>query len=117
MAIFLVLKSRHRLMLGLGVAVMLAVTAAFVPSHWIDRMKTIETYEHDGSALGRLEAWRFAVKLVLDRPIVGGGFRPFVDEELYKNTYRMPRLVGTFIASTSRSWANWVSSVCSFSWD
>ena len=84
MAIFLVLKSRQRLLLGLGVAAMLAVTAAFVPSHWIDRMKTIETYEQDGSAQGRLQAWTFAVKLALDRPLVGGGFRPFVDEELYR---------------------------------
>lgn len=83
-AIFLILKSRHRLILCLGVVVMLAVSAIFVPQQWIDRMKTIETYDRDGSALGRLEVWGFAIKLVLDRPIVGGGFRVSYNDEIYK---------------------------------
>jgi putative inorganic carbon (HCO3(-)) transporter len=83
-AFFLILKSRHRLVLGLGVVAMLAVSAAFVPQHWIDRMKTIETYQEDGSAMGRLQAWGFAIKVALDRPIVGGGFRVSYNDDIYK---------------------------------
>jgi probable O-glycosylation ligase (exosortase A-associated) len=83
-ALFLILRSRHRLVLSLGVVAMVVVSAAFVPQQWIDRMKTIETYQEDGSARGRLEVWGFAIKLALDRPIVGGGFRVSYNDDIYK---------------------------------
>ena len=82
--IFLILKSRHRLALSLGVVALLAVSAAFVPQKWIDRMKTIETFHEDGSAMGRLQVWGFAIKVALDRPLVGGGFRVSYSDEIYK---------------------------------
>ena len=82
--ILLVLKSRHRLALSLGLVVMLAVSSAFVPEKWIGRMKTIETFQEDGSAMGRLQVWGFAIKVALDRPLVGGGFRVSYSDEIYK---------------------------------
>src|SRR4029434_7558973 len=39
-----------------------------------------ETYEQDQSALGRLGAWRFAINLAHDRPLMGGGFDVFNPE-------------------------------------
>jgi len=48
----------------------------FAPSSWIERMNTIETYEQDESAVGRINAWRFAYNLADDR-ILGGGFEAF----------------------------------------
>jgi len=83
MLAFLLVKSRQRVLLGMIVAVLLTVGAIFVPSAWVDRMKTIETYQQDGSALGRLEVWGFAIKIARDRPIVGGGFRVSYDDEIY----------------------------------
>lgn len=83
MAVFLVWKSRQRLVIGLLTVAFLAVGAAFVPQSWVDRMKTIETYEQDGSALSRLEVWGFALKIVKERPIVGGGFRVSYDDKIY----------------------------------
>lgn len=83
MLLFLVLKSRQRVALGILVAVLLGAGAAFVPQTWIDRMRTIETYEEDGSALSRLEVWGFAIKMARDHPIVGGGFRVSYDDAIY----------------------------------
>jgi probable O-glycosylation ligase (exosortase A-associated) len=83
MLLFLVVRSRQRVLIGLLVATFLGIGAFFVPQHWIDRMKTIETYEQDGSALSRLEVWRFAVRMANEHPIVGGGFRVSYNDEIY----------------------------------
>lgn len=83
MAAFMLIKSRQRLLLGGIVVAFLAVAVIFVPSTWIDRMKTIETYEQDGSALSRLEVWGFAIKIAHDHPIVGGGFRVSYNDSIY----------------------------------
>jgi putative inorganic carbon (HCO3(-)) transporter len=58
------------------VSVSLALLA-FMPDTWTDRMRTIQTYEEDSSAMGRLNAWQMAVNLANDR-LTGGGF--VVDE-------------------------------------
>lgn len=81
--LFLLVKSRHRILVSIGLAMAIVVGASFVPQTWIDRMRTIETYTEDGSALSRLEVWGFALKVARDRPLVGGGFRVFADEQLY----------------------------------
>lgn len=83
MLAFLLVKSRQRLLLGMLVALSLVVAAAFVPQTWIDRMRTIETYQQDGSALSRLEVWGFAIRIANERPIVGGGFRVSYDDRIY----------------------------------
>lgn len=80
---FLIWKSRHRFLFGGIIFAFLAVGVFFVPQSWVDRMETIQHYDEDVSALGRLEVWEFAIKVALDRPIVGGGFRAFADNETY----------------------------------
>jgi probable O-glycosylation ligase (exosortase A-associated) len=44
-----------------------------MPDQWFERMSTIKTYEEDGSAMGRINAWWTAFNLANDR-IFGGGF-------------------------------------------
>lgn len=83
MVVFLIAKSRQRVLLGMIVVAFLVIAAIFVPRTWIDRMRTIETYEQDGSALSRLEVWEFAIKVAHDHPIVGGGFRVSYDDNIY----------------------------------
>jgi probable O-glycosylation ligase (exosortase A-associated) len=83
MLAFLLLRSRQRVFMGLLVGAFLIIGAAFAPQSWIDRMKTIETYEQDGSALSRLEVWEFAIRVANDHPIVGGGFRASYDDNIY----------------------------------
>jgi probable O-glycosylation ligase (exosortase A-associated) len=46
----------------------------FAPPEWFDKMGTIQTYEEDASAQGRLVSWRVATLVALDSPITGGGF-------------------------------------------
>ena len=80
MLLFTILKSRNRLPLLLAFSIAIPLIINFMPDAWMQRMGTIKTYEQDGSAMGRINAWRFAFNLALDRPIVGGGFEVFQPE-------------------------------------
>jgi probable O-glycosylation ligase (exosortase A-associated) len=74
--IFLWLKSRRKVPTAImaGVAVWLIVT--IMPQQWFDRMATIQAYEQDQSAMGRINSWWMAFNLAKDRPL-GGGFDAF----------------------------------------
>ena len=74
MAGFFVWRTRYKAPAIIASLLLLFVGASFVPDHWIERMQTIDDWETDGSAMGRIYAWTFAVKLALDNPITGGGF-------------------------------------------
>jgi putative inorganic carbon (hco3(-)) transporter len=74
---FLWLKSRKKIVLGIVLATLAATLFSLMPDTWHKKMDTIETYEQDTSAMGRIGAWRFATNLALDRPIGGGGFDTF----------------------------------------
>ena len=74
---FLWLKSKSKLPLALAVIVLAPVMLAFMPDHWTERMHSIKSYETDGSALGRLNAWAMALNVTKDHPIVGGGFEMY----------------------------------------
>jgi len=52
----------------------LAIGAALLPETWFQRMETIETYEQDRSAMGRLRAWQDGIAYAFKNPITGGGF-------------------------------------------
>ena len=80
MTLTLILKSRRRLVLGLGAIVMVGVLFQFAPDKWFNRMQTIQSYEEDASAMGRINAWHFAFNLAKDHPILGGGFDVFSQE-------------------------------------
>ena len=56
----------------------LALTA-FMPASWEERMGTIGSYETDGSAMGRINAWHMATQLANDR-FLGGGFSIYTSE-------------------------------------
>jgi putative inorganic carbon (hco3(-)) transporter len=83
MSAFLWLKAKSKLWLGLLVVLLGLGFYSFMPSAWEERMSTINTYEQDSSAMGRISAWTMLTKLALDRPLVGGGFEPYTHE-----TYR-----------------------------
>ena len=74
MAGFFVWRTRYKGPAIIASLMLLFVAVWFVPDHWIERMQTIKEWETDNSAMGRIEAWTFAVKLALDNPITGGGF-------------------------------------------
>ena len=76
MGFFLILKSRKKFMLSMLAIALIAGVFAFAPSSWFNRMNTIETFEQDESAIGRINAWWFAYNVAKARP-TGGGFETF----------------------------------------
>ena len=80
MVAFLWIKSRKRILLGVALMAFAASLLSFMPEMWHSKIDTIQNYEQDTSAMGRIGAWRFATNLALDRPIGGGGFEAFQDE-------------------------------------
>ena len=77
MAFMFWVKSRRKLLIGLGLVAVAASSLAFMPEKWFERMDTITEYKQDASAMGRINAWTFALNVAADRPIVGGGFNTF----------------------------------------
>jgi putative inorganic carbon (HCO3(-)) transporter len=73
MALFLWLKSSRKVVTGAVLLVLLPLLIVFMPAQWHERMQTIETYETDASAMGRVDTWRMALRLANDKPM-GGGF-------------------------------------------
>jgi putative inorganic carbon (HCO3(-)) transporter len=73
---FLWLKSKNKLGTGVAVVVMVAVIALVMPPQWFDRMNTIDDYKQDDSAMGRINAWQFAIN-VATHNVLGGGFNVF----------------------------------------
>ncbi|MCX7893478.1 MAG: putative O-glycosylation ligase, exosortase A system-associated, partial [Burkholderiales bacterium] len=74
---FLWLKSRGKVLTGVLILAATAVIASLMPESWYERMRTIETYQQDASALGRINAWWVAFNVASARPLVGGGFEMF----------------------------------------
>jgi probable O-glycosylation ligase (exosortase A-associated) len=73
----LALKSRHRMRLALLTGIALAAAVQFMPDYWHARVASIAEYEQEASAQSRFESWRYALEVVRDSPVVGGGFEIF----------------------------------------
>jgi probable O-glycosylation ligase (exosortase A-associated) len=76
MGFFLVLKSRNRVPMIFLMLILIPMIYSFMPESWHARMGTIETYEQDGSAMGRINAWWVAWRLATEN-ILGWGFDYF----------------------------------------
>jgi probable O-glycosylation ligase (exosortase A-associated) len=73
MAVFLWLKSQNKVLAVGPILLTGIVLVALMPERWSERMASIPNYEHDPSAMGRLNAWWMAYNLASDR-FLGGGF-------------------------------------------
>jgi probable O-glycosylation ligase (exosortase A-associated) len=82
MGAFLALKSRNKIFILLAILSVAGAVATIMPQQWYDRMYTIENYEDDSSAQGRLHAWQTAINLAKDR-VMGGGFETFQPRTYY----------------------------------
>lgn len=79
MCLFLWLKSANKGKTGLAILVLAPAMLMFMPSKWFERVDTVKTYEEDASAMGRINAWKMATNLALDRPL-GGGFEVYTPD-------------------------------------
>lgn len=73
MTALLWLKSRNKLSLGLLLALCIPFMVLLMPEQWHARIDTINDYQEDTSAMGRINAWHMAFNLANHRPL-GGGF-------------------------------------------
>jgi probable O-glycosylation ligase (exosortase A-associated) len=71
------MKSKKKVLAGVIASLTIVVAITYIPNQWLDRMGTIQDYEQDSSAMGRLNAWATAWNLAKDRPLTGGGFETF----------------------------------------
>jgi probable O-glycosylation ligase (exosortase A-associated) len=67
-------RSAHKMGATIAVLLFALIVIPAMPERWTDRMKTLETYEQDLSAVGRLVAWQTAFNIAKDRFPIGGGF-------------------------------------------
>lgn len=71
------LKSNKKIIIGFALAIMAAALLYFMPTQYIERINSIQTYEEDSSAMGRINSWYFAINMAADHPLTGGGFNTF----------------------------------------
>lgn len=83
MAAVLWVRSSKKVLMLVVLAFMSLALLNFMPESWHSRMETVKTYEKDGSAMGRINAWYMAWNLANDR-FVGGGFELAQPEEFIK---------------------------------
>jgi len=70
------LRSRHKIVTGIAGLAIVALVATTVSQSWDQRISTIQSYNQDESALGRLLVWKWTLGYVKTHPL-GGGFDAF----------------------------------------
>lgn len=72
---FLFAKMRYKVVLLMLVVIAIGAIGVTVPEKLERRAETIQSYEADGSAMSRIQAWNVAWNIALDSPLTGAGFR------------------------------------------
>jgi probable O-glycosylation ligase (exosortase A-associated) len=76
-SLVLVWRSQNRVA-GFATLFLVAIAAAIAaPKSYVERISTISQYETEGSAKGRLDAWKVAFNMIRARPLLGVGFEKF----------------------------------------
>lgn len=90
--VFFWLKTKGKIITGIGLFVLVVIGFNFMPNSWHDRMSTIQHYEEDSSAMDRINAWVYSINIASNR-IVGGGFDSYSDSTyaLYSPGYIRPQ--------------------------
>jgi putative inorganic carbon (HCO3(-)) transporter len=74
---FLWLQSRRKLLMAAAVVVAAIILVVATPESWQSRISTIETYDEDTSASGRILVWRWTLDFATSHPL-GGGFSAYM---------------------------------------
>lgn len=77
MGLFLWLKSSSKFKTGFLIVILAPVVFLSMPDEWTSRMNSINSYEEDASAQGRINSWGFAINVANENPLGGGGFGVF----------------------------------------
>jgi probable O-glycosylation ligase (exosortase A-associated) len=84
---WLILSSRHKVLLSVLVLCLAGVVAVSAPASWFERVQTIESADKDASFLARVAAWRVSTAVGLDNPVFGAGFHAIQVQWIWE-TYR-----------------------------
>jgi probable O-glycosylation ligase (exosortase A-associated) len=90
MAPILLVRSRAKISMGILMVAVGFSIYNFAPENWFSRMNTIETYQEEESAMGRIYYWKIALQIADQRPLVGGGF----------NVTHWPEAANRFLSGT-----------------
>lgn len=101
-ACLIALKSRKKVLAGTAILVAAMLVVTFASGAWKNRMGTFAEGKLDDSARQRLVTWGFAIHLMEDYPITGGGFMTFPDEDVFQK-YARAELPGGFRSSGPHS--------------
>ena len=66
------LQSERKLVTAIPIVIFIAILLSLLPESWYQRMNTINTYDKDASAMGRIYAWKLAFN-VANNSFIGGG--------------------------------------------
>ncbi|RJS94727.1 putative O-glycosylation ligase, exosortase A system-associated [Salinisphaera sp. Q1T1-3] len=83
-ATMLIWKSRRRAMLILVAPIGALALASFMPPQYFARMDTIDQYQQDESAQGRIQSWKFATNVALAHPVLGGGMEVWSSHSMWE---------------------------------
>lgn len=64
--VFFWFKSKHKVGVGVALVILSIGLIVFMPDSWHRRMDTIQNYEEDSSAMGRINAWEYAFNAAND---------------------------------------------------
>ncbi len=73
MSLFFWIRSPHKGRIAAAMIVIVPLLLALMSQEWETRMATIQTFEEDQSAMGRINAWWMAFNLAKDK-VFGGSF-------------------------------------------
>lgn len=73
MGVVLWFRSKNKIIPAIGLIIFSVALLAFMPASWENRMWTIESYQEDESAMGRITTWIAAFRIA-NSNFLGGGF-------------------------------------------
>lgn len=79
MGLFLWMKSSSKVKSGFFILILAPALLLAMPPEWMGRMNTIDNYQEDASAMGRINSWGFAINVANHLPL-GGGFATFTPQ-------------------------------------
>jgi putative inorganic carbon (HCO3(-)) transporter len=85
---YLFMKSRKKALGFVYVLITILGVVLFAPQQYYDRMASTINYQEEGSAMGRIMAWKSAVRMAAEHPLLGVGAGHFAVK--YGTEYRPP---------------------------
>jgi probable O-glycosylation ligase (exosortase A-associated) len=77
MMMMLVWRSRNRVAAFIAMGAGALISLPMLPQTFWDRISTIASFQSDGSAMGRIAAWKTAFRMAMDNPLFGVGIYKF----------------------------------------